>query len=386
MKKGIRTMIRNGVVLSYSAASQKINWIKESDNNFSEDTLRIIMAQNKVDYFLDECNELDIVDVSWINFQSEMQSKYLNHPTNFLRLKPFLGVISMDSMPFNKELKYYLKTLGNKYCKNKLKILLKDDFIGKPFICSMRYGCTFVKAQHLYEILIFENNTGIKLLESDKEQIIMELGGGYGDMANLVFKNTKDVTYIIIDLPLMTTIQYLYLSQIYDKDRINIIREKRDKIVNNKINLLPINLLPSYEFKVDIFIATYSITESKRNLVDIPFEYIDTIRSSIPIDLLYGSITCVWKLLSLSLGIFNCFISPYFVFRSLLYFPFFIPGLFSKYAFNSISINFSILSFIAFLNNLSMSMFSRADMFISVFSIFYYLPEQKRYPSLLFND
>lgn len=269
MKKGIRTMIRNGVVLSYSAASQKINWIKESDNNFSEDTLRIIMAQNKVDYFLDECNELDIVDVSWINFQSEMQSKYLNHPTNFLRLKPFLGVISMDSMPFNKELKYYLKTLGNKYCKNKLKILLKDDFIGKPFICSMRYGCTFVKAQHLYEILIFENNTGIKLLESDKEQIIMELGGGYGDMANLVFKNTKDVTYIIIDLPLMTTIQYLYLSQIYDKDRINIIREKRDKIVNNKINLLPINLLPSYEFKVDIFIATYSITESKRNLVDL---------------------------------------------------------------------------------------------------------------------
>ena len=97
MKKGIRTMIRNGVVLSYSAASQKINWIKESDNNFSEDILRIIMAQNKVDYFLDECNELDIVDVSWINFQSEMQSKYLNHPTNFLRLKPFLGVISMDS-------------------------------------------------------------------------------------------------------------------------------------------------------------------------------------------------------------------------------------------------------------------------------------------------
>ena len=62
-------------------------------------------------------------------------------------------------------------------------------------------------------------------------------------------------------------------------------------------------------------------------LVDIPLEYIDTIRSSIPIDLLYGSITCVWKLLSLSLGTFNCFISPYFVFKSLLYFPFFIPGL-----------------------------------------------------------
>ena len=52
----------------------------------------------------------------------------------------------------------------------------------------------------------------------------------------------------------------------------------------------------------------------------------------------------------------------------------------------AISINFSIFSFIAFLNNLSMSMFSISDMFISVFPILSYLRTQKRYTSLFFND
>ena len=86
-------------------------------------------------------------------------------------------------------------------------------------------------------------------------------------MANLVYKNNEDKpTYIIIDLPFMCIIQYFYLSCVIGEN-VNLIKTKDDLIIENKINLVPLNFINDLDIRVDLFIGTYSITETNDNLV-----------------------------------------------------------------------------------------------------------------------
>lgn len=204
----------------------------------------------------------------WSKFQREMEDQFRRSPEDFLRKQIFLGTVSSPSFPLlNSENSTYLKTVNRRYPKNELKKLLLDDFIGKPYISSLRYKSTFVRLQHLYHITIFESLTGINNLSMNGT--IVELGGGYGDMANLVYKNNPNSpTYIIIDLPIMCKIQYLYLHSIFP-EYVHLVTSNKEKINESKINIVPLHLISTITNEADVFWATYSLTETNTNVVDL---------------------------------------------------------------------------------------------------------------------
>lgn len=219
---------------------------------------------------LDEQNLLErgLIDPNWFNFQMQMKREFEINPKEFLRGPAFSQTISCSPMPIiSRAVKHYYRYIRKLSLPDKLKKYLIDDYIGKPYIYSFRYKSTFVRIQHLYQISLFEKLTAINLF-SNNERII-EFGGGYGDLVNLIHKNNPNKpTYIIIDLPVLSKIQYLYLKSIYD-DQVFLISDNNKKIENGAINIVPLHMIDTIDEEKSIFLATYSLTESNFNVLDI---------------------------------------------------------------------------------------------------------------------
>ena len=98
---------------------------------------------------------------------------------------------------------------------------------------------------------------------------IIEFGGGYGDLASLIYKNNHNKpTYIIIDTPVLCKIQFFYLSSIYDGN-VFLVTDENKVIKDNAINIVPLNLIDVIDFKAGAFWATYSLTETNFNVLDL---------------------------------------------------------------------------------------------------------------------
>ena len=167
-----------------------------------------------------------------------------------------------------KWLKKQLRFLENKVSENTLKSTLIEDYVGEPIIMNRKYLTSHNSIHHLYHIIKFLDATRYDI---KKVETIIEWGGGYGNLAKIIkrfFQNT--ITYIIIDIPFMSCLQWLYLCTIFGENEINIIQKKQDVLQRGKINLLPLDFLKQFDLKGDLFISTWAITESSeysQNLV-----------------------------------------------------------------------------------------------------------------------
>ena len=132
---------------------------------------------------------------------------------------------------------------------------------GRPNICNSKYLTSHNSIHHLYHLIYFQDKAGVKL---DEYNSVLEWGGGYGNMAKIVKRMNREMTYTIIDLPLLSCIQWLYLSTILGENEVNIITESKVGIRYGKINILPLGLLPEQALKTDVFIATWSLSESSK--------------------------------------------------------------------------------------------------------------------------
>ena len=92
---------------------------------------------------------------------------------------------------------------------------------------------------------------------------IVEWGGGYGNMARIIRRMNPSITYIIVDLPELLSLQYVYLGSLEGADIINIITSVKDVVVAGKINLISSELLLAGQFQLNChaFISTWALTE-----------------------------------------------------------------------------------------------------------------------------
>ena len=97
---------------------------------------------------------------------------------------------------------------------------------------------------------------------------VIEWGGGYGNMAKLFRRFNNKHTYTIIDTPLFSCLQWLYLSTIFGEDSVKILRNSEESIYKGKINLLPVCFSESIDLYADLFIATWSLSESSKYAQD----------------------------------------------------------------------------------------------------------------------
>ncbi len=161
-----------------------------------------------------------------------------------------------DEKWLDTQIKYLKKVLGPKYRK-----VVQEDKLGSPAMLSKpNHKTSHNTIHHLYHLYYFMEKTATSLDDIDS---VVEWGGGYGNFAKLWWRLKKGKgTYTIIDTSLFCSIQWLYLSSLFGKQSVNLLKSKRDKIVTNKINIVPISLLKSISIEGDLFVSTWGLSES----------------------------------------------------------------------------------------------------------------------------
>lgn len=181
-------------------------------------------------------------------------------PFYFLRIQTINDTMFVGAG--GKWMQIELKFLKKKISKTDLKEMLMEDYVGKPRLLSLKYFTSHNSIHQLYHIIRFLKKTNCNLQEVNT---IIVWGGGYGNLAKIFWRFCKKrKNYIIIDLPLMSCIQWLYLSSIFGEKNVNLIQNSSNLIQSEKINLLPICFIDKYELVADLFISTWALTESSR--------------------------------------------------------------------------------------------------------------------------
>jgi len=154
------------------------------------------------------------------------------------------------------ELKYLEWTIP----KVRLEVLLEEDYAGDPVLLNTTYLTSHNSIHHLYHLIRFSKKTNCDLNEIDS---VIEWGGGYGNMAKIFQRlKTKPSTYVIIDTPLFSCIQWLYLATAIGPGNVNLFQKPEDEIARQKINLLPVCFVDSVDISSDLFISTWGLSES----------------------------------------------------------------------------------------------------------------------------
>lgn len=145
--------------------------------------------------------------------------------------------------------------------------LLQEDFIGGPNIVSFEYLTSANRSHHAFHLARYSEITSKKFWDTSS---VLEFGGGYGNMARLLKKMNPKLTYTIIDLPELLSLQYIYLGAIFGEDNLNCIFSKDQNIVDGKINLIASSLVLNNQIsiKAESFISTWAITESPKPFQD----------------------------------------------------------------------------------------------------------------------
>lgn len=151
------------------------------------------------------------------------------------------------------------KYLEQRFSDKTLQMLLHEDPVGSPRLTLSPYSTSGSSIRSLHHLALFSHTTCTNI---DSLHTIIEWGGGYGCLAKIFRRlHSGKHAYIIIDTPLFSCLQWLYLSTIIGPEYVQLITDKVD-IAVNKINLVPIGQLKKVPEKCDLFISTWALNES----------------------------------------------------------------------------------------------------------------------------
>lgn len=217
--------------------------------------------------FSDIYNKLKKYDIAqftvplWENYNAKLEKIFLPYPPfSFLRHPIIRGTMFVTRG--GRFLREELAFLEKRISENRLRSLLHEDYVGDPLLSSSRYLTSHNNIHNLYHLVRFLDKTKYSLSQLDT---ICEWGGGYGNMAR-IFRRLKPepCTYIILDTPLFSCLQWLYLSTILGKESVNLLQSPEDTIAAEKVNLVPISFLDSHSISGDLFISTWGLSESSK--------------------------------------------------------------------------------------------------------------------------
>jgi hypothetical protein len=144
------------------------------------------------------------------------------------------------------------------------KTLLTENSVGDPvryFLYPKSSGNRIRQVYHLKKYLDFSKNNILKIKN------IIEIGGGYGCMAQILKKVNKNCNYVIFDTAEVNLLQYYYLKMNNIPVTINKIQSKKVCLINK------LSLIKKYNKKinkrnVNFLIANWSISEMPIDLRD----------------------------------------------------------------------------------------------------------------------
>lgn len=115
---------------------------------------------------------------------------------------------------------------------------------------------------HAFHIMYYEHVTGQSLSDS---QTVVEFGGGYGNFCRLMRMMNGSSTYVIVDLPEMSALQFSYLRSIPGLT----VTYAGTEVTSEAVNLVPLDSIEVLErLKADLFISTWALSESTKEAQD----------------------------------------------------------------------------------------------------------------------
>lgn len=143
---------------------------------------------------------------------------------------------------------------------------VREDAVGDPQLLRTRYLTSPTTVHAAYHLARWEHAVGGSVPELSS---VVEWGGGYGNLAKVVRRIAPSVTYTIIDLPLFTALQWLYLSSVLGEESVNVAVSPVDQHQSAKINLVPVGAAGSMKGQADMFISTWGLSESNEQAIDL---------------------------------------------------------------------------------------------------------------------
>lgn len=156
-------------------------------------------------------------------------------------------------------MKTELDFLEKNYTKNELGKYLSEEAIGMPILMNKKYVTSHNSIRHLYHLARFLSKTAADI---GSLKTVVEWGGGYGNFAKIFCRVNKNTTYIIIDTPLFSCIQWLYLSVVLGRDKVNFLKREEGLIIRGMINIVPLGFVEKVNIKPDLFVSTWALSES----------------------------------------------------------------------------------------------------------------------------
>jgi hypothetical protein len=196
---------------------------------------------------------------SWRDYNSRLEKAVMPSPSfSFLRI-PIIShtmFLSRGGRMLGSEL-LFLKSF---YGLDKLKNLLIEDYVGNPPLMNSEFLTSHNTIHHLFHYARFSYRTRVGL---DRLRSVVEWGGGYGNQAKILCRhNIEGLTYTVVDTPLFSCLQWLYLSTVLGDNRTNLMWHQTDRLVTGSINLLPLCFLKENDMSCDLFVSTWGLSES----------------------------------------------------------------------------------------------------------------------------
>ena len=137
---------------------------------------------------------------------------------------------------------------------------LLENRLGNPAITSIFWLTSHTSIHHLYHLIRFEQVNKVSLNQTTN---VIEFGGGYGNIAKIYRRINPSCTYVIIDLPVVCCIQYVYLSTLLGRDSVYFVSDTGDRTRIGKINLVPIRFMEYLEdIPNGLFVSTWGLSEA----------------------------------------------------------------------------------------------------------------------------
>lgn len=159
-----------------------------------------------------------------------------------------------------RDLRETLDVLEKNMPPERLRELLLEDYVGAPPLFTPSYLASHNSLAHLRHLVQFSRATKC---DTQKIESVIEWGGGYGSFARIFKRHrTTPFTYTIIDSPLFSCLQWLYLATIFGENNVHLLKRPQDAIQPRKINLLPLCFLEGRRIAADLFLSTWALCES----------------------------------------------------------------------------------------------------------------------------
>jgi hypothetical protein len=156
-----------------------------------------------------------------------------------------------------------LRWLADNVSAPRLPLLLEEDPIGSPPLVPVDDHDYLTSARLVDDLHHVARFTPEAEVDPRELGLVVEWGGGYGSLAQLFTRlHGGDLAYAIVDVPLMSCLQWLFLASVLGPERVELCLEEPVSIEPGKVSLVPHGLWHDVRRDADLFVSAWGLSEA----------------------------------------------------------------------------------------------------------------------------